>query len=49
MGKLLPKAEGPYKFVNYTTSARSGAYVDDGVKVRKIHASRIRPANFDFD
>ena len=49
VGKLLPKAEGPFTFIAYTNPSKLGARVDVGDKVIKVHTSRVRHANFDYD
>ncbi len=42
MGKLVPKAEGPFTFVRYTNANCTGCVVEKGGKEVKVHASRVR-------
>ena len=45
MGKLVPRAEGPFKFLRYSNSNRTGCVIDRDGKEVKVHASRVRLAD----
>lgn len=42
MGKLIPKAEGPFTFLRYTNENCTGCVIDKDGKEVKVHASRVR-------